>query len=717
MNLHTIKDLTSLISLAESLLNFHGVVAIDLETESVNPYRDKIIGAGLCFSSSDAYYVPLNHKYDQPFNGAEAVSILKSPLEKVQLCAFNAAFDVEFLELTAKIFPRVPLDVALMAYVKATYPQISLKAVSEMEFPGVKPATYREFMLEKGLKPSKNSIGELPVGDVAEYCGRDALATFLLYERLYPQVKDHGIFKLEQETLPVVLQLRRNGVLVDQDFFKVEGESLRRELEDLGKIIQSQVSAIAGTLVEFNIGSSQQLAKVLYDILKLPCSDVTEKGNRRTDKEVLAKLKWKHPVVRNIISYKEISKLATTYYLKYLNYVEADGRIHASYNQFGVPTGRLSCSDPNLQNLPMKNSWVVEKDGGSHTVTSNMRKGFIVPEGWWFLEADYSQIEARIAAGVTKEPILLNAFAEGIDFHTKTASLVFECAVENVTPEQRRSSKTLNFALSYGMGKGKLHRVLLEKLDITRRESDRFHDKYLRSYPTMFHQAEMIAKEAERRGYVSTIFGRRIPVFGFQEGPAALQEAYRMAYNGVIQGSAADVLKRGLVRTHRMIKEKFSLDAVKMIMTTHDSMAFEVHKDVPLVEFIQNLLDVTSMQVAEFPKFYCEVELGRNLGNLEKVQKGESLSVFVGRVTGAIMPVEQQKGGETFVLELPEVSERMHSQIINFKTFLLSRPGENAIILKIGSTERIFPHRTSVTLADKERILLMMGGKFYRRIV
>lgn len=722
MKLTPIINEPSLEKLCQFLSSYTGMVALDVETETTNPYRGEIVGIGLSWEEEGGVYIPINHRYVKPFEPQNVLGKLKKPLETVNLCCFNAPFDVDFLELKADIHPKMPVDVSLLAYVNAKYEGSSLKFISSVELEGVKTTSYKELMVEFGLSPTKNTISELPIEVVTNYCGRDALATLLLYNKLYKNVQNHPIYALESRVLPVTMWIRRNGVLVDPKFFEEEEKMLLLEVEHLQNIIESQVSEAAGSKISFNIGSSKQLGHVIYDILKLRCDDHTKTGQPKTDKEQLAKYKWKHPLIKNIITYKELQKLVSTYYTNYMGYVESDGRIHASFNQSGAPTGRFSCSDPNLQNIPSKKTWTVETPAGSKGISANMRNGFIPPGDCWMMEFDYSQIEARLAAGVTQEPILLHAFMDGVDYHTKTASLVFKVPVESVTKEQRFMGKKLNFALSYGMGSNKLWRVLSEEMPITYKEAQYFRDQYVNSYPTMFHSAEVISKDAERNKGVTTLFGRRIPIFQFnrKDDSKAIQEGYRMAYNGVIQGSAADIMKRGMVRAYSLIKRKYGFDDVRMIMTIHDSMIFEVKKTVNVEEFVKDIVAETSIELQGFPPIFVESAMGTCWGNFKSIKKNETASSIMVGFGGVSTVTVDKKPSRVFVIELPEFDgegyARTMFQVVGLRNFILDRPGNNKIVLKIGQREQELPFSTDVSLEDKDRIALVIGGKMYERI-
>jgi len=507
--------------------------------------------------------------------------------------------------------------------------------------------------------------------------------------------------------------------LIDKEFFKEEQKQLDEKLESLHKIIEAQVSDVVGEQIEFNIGSSQQLGKVLYEHLKLPCGEYTPTGKPKTAIGVLEVLKWQQPIVRNIVSYKEILKRRTTYFKKYVSFIQDDGRIHASFNQTGVPSGRYSCSDPNLLNIPRKETWSIYVKGKKEPkVVCDIRKGFTVPEDSWLLEFDYSQIEARIAAGVTQEPALLNAFEQGIDFHTQTASLMFNVPLEGVTKAQRYSGKTGNFTLIYGAGVGELYRKLNEEKETSYDTAKDFRNRYLTSYPRMFHGAEMIAKEAAGRGFVETYFGRRVPIFGFDSpDKKERMKAGRRAFNQVVQGTAADIAKRGLVKLTKRIKEKYSAFGIRFVLFIYDSLAFEVPKTVDLLEFAREGIRILPYEIRGYPKLPVEVSIGRNWGDLKSPEEGEKLEDFIARLTSQRVVSKQQKA-KTFVLALSEVDLATCGRegIEKLKGLLKSKTGENKIILMIDGVTKTLPYTSGIGIEDKERIMLYTGGKFYEKL-
>lgn len=733
MQILALPSLNEVEKVVNHLRQANRVYSIDLETTSVDPFRGHIVGVGISWSEDGAVYVPIRHRYDQPFDGTRAVELLRPLFTEHRFVAFNAVFELEFLKHDWDITPSVmPVDASILSYVEGRWDYQSLKTVCKDLFPKLNVESFHEFMVRQNLSPNKNQIDEVLVGEVAKYCGIDTIACMCLYNLLYEKLKDHPIYKLEARVLSATQKMRANGVLVDVEYFKKEEAMLLEQLVDLQKIIEAQVSDKAGEPVSFNIRSSKQLGDVLFDILRLPCDSKTAKGARKTDKNVMANLKWKHPIVQNIITFKEISKRLSTYYSSYLTFVQKDGRIHASYNQTGVVTGRFSCSDPNLQNIPRKQSWTVQRKQGSFEIDSNPRKGYVVPDDCWFVEFDYSQIEARIAAGITREPVLLNAFSEGVDYHTKTASLVYGVPISVITDNQRYMGKRLNFALSYGMGDNLLYFILRKDVDVSFEQTKQFRSRYVTAYATMFHEAEQIARNARRTKCVQTIWGRRVPVNLYLEVDAItstvpellkkkqklLSDGDRMAYNGVIQGSAGDLLKFAMVVCYELVATRYG-DDVLVILTTHDSLGFEVKKTVNLVEFIKDILDCMKVQIPQFPLFFAEYKVGRSWGELESPKDGESVELFVqglGKSKENVQAEKMDKEVRVFVLEIPVGEGRTSEQLASLKKLLVSKEGDNSVILKIGENEKELPYKTAIGLDDRAKLSLIFGGKFYERL-
>lgn len=718
MNFQTVETLEQVKKIADRVIETKTPFALDLETTGLNPWRDKIVGIGLCFSPRGAVYIPLGHKYGQPFDPEQALFLLKPMLEYIPCYIYNIPFDMEFLRnIGVNIHPD-SIDVSLLTYVKGVSVSNSLETQAH-NILGMEVWSYKKFMMGVKLPKASHDISEAPISAVTPYCGRDALATYLLKEKLYPLLKNHPIYELEKALLPVTIRMRRNGVLIDKNHFVSEAERLTDIYKHLENVIWQQASEAIGEPVHFNIGSYQQKGDILFNRMGLEVKSRSDSGAPSTSEAALAELRWDNPIVNNCVVHSQITKMLTSYLSKFPYLIEQDGRIHTSLNQTGVVTGRYSSSDPNLQNIPNIKEWTIQGKKVEKVVI-NTRDAFIAPEGWRWLAVDYSQIEAKLAAGVTKEIELLTAFRDGIDFHTKTASLVFGVSVDKVTKAQRRLGKKLNFLLLYGGESYKLYSELIKEMKVTRRECDKYRNLYYNAYARMFREADRIAKDAYMTHSVTTLYGRLIPVplLGSSERRER-SKGERQAYNGVIQGSAGDIMKMALVNTDRMIAKKHSLDAVKAMLTVHDEIDFEVSPEVDMRDLITDIVSVMKTTREGFPEIYAEPSLGTRWGSLVELNKGESIEKFVERCLGE-RPKMVTVAGEvdkTFILELPEfmLEQQSKEDIIRLNGFLRSKKGNNVLEIRLGRSTRILEN-SGISIEDRDKLLLMTSGKFYEKI-
>jgi hypothetical protein len=294
---------------------------------------------------------------------------------------------------------------------------------------------------------------------------------------------------------------------------------------------------------------------------------------------------------------------------------------------------------------------------------------------------------------------------------------MFNVPLDGVTKAQRYRGKTANFTLIYGAGVGELYRKLNEEKETSYEATKEFRTRYLNSYPRMFHGADMIAKEAAGRGFVETYFGRRVPIFGFDSPDKKdRQKAGRIAYNQVVQGTAADIAKRGLVKLTRRIKEKYSESGIKFILFIYDSLTFEVPKTVDLLEFAREGIQLLPYKIRGYPEFPVEISIGRNWGDLKSAEEGEKLEDFIARMTSQ-KTISKPQEAKTFVLALSKMDIEMCGRkgIENLKALLKGKPGENRIILMIDGVMKTLPYTSGIGIEDKERIMLYTGGKFYEK--
>ena len=361
--------------------------------------------------------------------------------------------------------------------------------------------------------------------------------------------------EMELPLAPVLARMEMAGILVDRAYLEGMGDDFRRELAEL----ESEIHELAGET--FNINSALQLRRVLFDRLQLPVLKKTPKGAPSTDASVLAKLEDDHPVVARLLRYREIEKLRSTYVDGYLPLVAPDGRIHARFNQTGAATGRLSSDHPNLQNIPVRSE------------TGRMiRRAFVAPEGRVFIVADYSQIELRILAHLSKDPGLMEAFEAGEDIHTATAARVFGFASDLVTPDLRRRAKAINFGLLYGMEAF----GLADRLKISRGEAREHMDTYFRQFPLVRDYMQSVVAEARRAGYTTTLFGRRryLPELA-SDNVRIRQMGERMALNAPVQGSAADVIKMAMIELAPRLEDR----PAEILLQVHDELVLEARRE------------------------------------------------------------------------------------------------------------------------------------------
>jgi DNA polymerase I len=530
----------------------------DSETTALDPLRANPVGFSFAWEPGVAYYLPVR--------GPMGSKIL--PLDLV-LDAIRPALTNPEVE---KVGQNIKYDMLVLRRVEIPVlgPVTDTMVLSYLLESGERNHNLDQLsqrLLNHEMIPISDLIGKgknqltmdlVDLFKVAEYAGEDADATWRIEEILAPQVKEAGLWNLyadlEQPLIGILAEMEAIGVKVDVPRLN----QLSKEFAEKIARTEEEIYREAGH--PFNIGSLPQLRKVLFDELKLPSSKKTPKGEPSTDVEVLEDLAAKHPLPKLLIDHRHLSKLKSTYLDTLSTLADEDGRVHASFNQVVAATGRLSSSDPNLQNIPIRS-----EDGGQ------IRQAFVAGfPGWSLLAADYSQIELRILAHYTKDPTLLRAFAEDIDVHTTVASRIFGVPVANVDSNQRRVAKMVNFGVMYGIKPF----GLASRLGITQAEAVIFIDAYFNEYASVEAFMNRTLEGAARDGYVETILGRRRMINGVKNTTGRnLNTAERTAVNAVIQGSAADLIKRAMIEVNRRIKAE-GLKA-RLLLQIHDELVFE----------------------------------------------------------------------------------------------------------------------------------------------
>jgi DNA polymerase-1 len=417
-------------------------------------------------------------------------------------------------------------------------------------------------------------------GPDLETAGRRAVAVRRLRPLMEADLEERGgttlFVDMELPLVDVLARMETAGILVDRDYLVDLGNRLRGQLVTL----ESDIHGLAGE--PFNVNSTLQLRKVLFEDLDLPVLKKTSKGAPSTDASVLAKLEEAHPIVAKLLRYRELDKLRGTYVDGYLPLIQPDGRIHAYFNQIAAATGRLSSDRPNMQNIPVRSETGL-----------TIRRAFIPRPGWSFIVADYSQIELRILAHLSLDPGLLHAFRTDIDVHTATAARVFGFEPDLVNTEMRRRAKVINFGLLYGMEAF----GLADRLEISRDEAQEHMDAYFEQFPDVREFMASIVTEAKRTGYTTTIFGRRRYLSELSSDNFRVRQmGERMALNAPVQGSAADVIKLAMIELDQRLR---GLDAT-MLLQIHDELVLEAHDD---------LIDEVTAMVVEVMEGVADLEV------------------------------------------------------------------------------------------------------------
>jgi len=536
--------------------------AFDTETTSLNYMEARVVGVSFAVEAGDAAYVPFGHDYlgvEQQLGQDWVLSKLKPLLEDPGQAKVgqNLKYDKSVLANHDIELNGIAFDTMLESYVldsTATRHNMDSLAKKYLDVTTVK----FEEIAGKGAK--QLTFNQIALSEAALYAAEDADITLRLHQALWPRLQAEPslasvLHDIELPLVPVLSRVERNGALVSRDLLSVQSAEIGSRLLELEK----QAYALAGE--EFNLSSPKQLGHILFEKLEIPAIKKTPKGAPSTAEEVLAELALDYPLPKILMEYRGLSKLKSTYTDKLPEVINpATGRIHTSYHQAVTATGRLSSSDPNLQNIPVRTA-----EG------RRIRQAFIAPKGYQIVAADYSQIELRIMAHLSQDKGLLEAFAQGKDIHRATAAEVFGVSLEQVDSEQRRRAKAINFGLIYGMSAF----GLAKQINVGRNEAQVYIDTYFARYPGVKRYMDQTRADAAEQGYVETLFGRRLhlPEINASNGMRR-QAAERTAINAPMQGTAADIIKKAMVTVDSWLSRS-KVDA-KMIMQVHDELVFEV---------------------------------------------------------------------------------------------------------------------------------------------
>ena len=541
------------------------VLAFDTETDSLENVSANLVGLSFAVEPGVAIYIPVAHDYlDAPEQiPRERALELLTPLledEKVLKVGQNLKFDRGILQNYGIELRGIAFDTMLESYILD-----SVVGRHDMDTLADRWLKHTTITFEQIAGKGKNQLtfNQIDLEQAGRYAAEDADVTLQLHLKMWPKLQQHAgplnIFNnIEMPLVPVLSRIERNGVKIDPAVLHKHSGEITLRLAELEKIAHD----IAGE--PFNLASTKQLQTILFEKQGIKPLKKTPGGAPSTSEEVLEELALDYPLPKIILEHRGLSKLKSTYTDKLpLMINPKTGRVHTSYHQAVTATGRLSSTDPNLQNIPVRN-----EEG------RRIRQAFIAPEDYLIVSADYSQIELRIMAHLSRDKGLLSAFAEGKDIHRATAAEVFGMPLESVSNEQRRSAKAINFGLIYGMSAFGLSR----QLNIPRRESQKYMDLYFERYPGVQEYMERTRAQAKEQGYVETLDGRRLYLPDIKSSNGARRAgAERAAINAPMQGTAADIIKRAMIAVDSWLETE--KPRVRMIMQVHDELVFEVHKD------------------------------------------------------------------------------------------------------------------------------------------
>ncbi|OED46824.1 DNA polymerase I [Rhodobacteraceae bacterium (ex Bugula neritina AB1)] len=573
-----------------------GWVAVDTETTGLDDMVVDLVGVSLCVEAGEACYIPLTHKAgsDDLFGGeglsegqmplAEALAMLKPVLEDPAILKIG-----QNMKYDAKILHRYGVDVApvddtmLMSYaLHAGMHGHGMDALSERYLDHT-PIPIKPLL---GSGKSAITFDKVPIDDAVPYAAEDADITLRLWQLFKPQLHQEQVTTvyetLERPLVPVLADMERNGIKVDRDTLSRMSNAFAQKMAGL----EAEIHELAGET--FNVGSPAQLGEILFDKMALPGGKKGKNGKYSTGADILEDLATEHDLPARVMDWRQLSKLKSTYTDALQDHINADtGRVHTSYAQTGASTGRMASTDPNLQNIPVRT-----EEG------RRIREAFVAETGNVLLSLDYSQIELRILAHMAGIDALKQAFAEGVDIHALTASEMFDVPLEEMTPEIRRQAKAINFGVIYGIsGFG-----LARNLRIPRKDAQGFIDRYFERFPGIRKYMDSTVEFAKEHGYVQTLFGRKIHTAEINaKGPKA-GFAKRAAINAPIQGTAADVIRRAMIRMPQAIAHL----PARMLLQVHDELLFEV-PEAAVEETIETARRV--MENAADPAVHLDVKL------------------------------------------------------------------------------------------------------------
>ena len=592
----TQEQLASMIAAIEET----GAFAFDTETTALDAMRAELVGLSFATAPGRAWYIPVGHREGDQLPMETVLAAVRPLFESLDIakCAHNANYDMTVLANHGVRFANVDFDTMIAAHLLGrSYNQLGLKDLSLNEL-GHEMTNIKELI---GSGRKQITFDQVDIGPAAEYAAADADITLRLRERFEPQVEGENLRDLMDETelalLPVLVTMQQHGIKMDAGVLHEMSADMFRQMREIEAGIYDSVGH------EVNLNSNPQLSDLLFKELGLPRTKRTKTGHYSTDANSLESLKGVHPVVDQILEYRQVFKLKSTYVDALPDMVNPrTGRLHTSYNQAGSATGRISSSDPNLQNIPIRTE-----------LGRQVRRAFVA-EGapdWLLFSADYSQIELRVLAHLSQDPGLLDAFRRGEDIHSSTASLMFEVPLNEVDSEMRRIAKVLNFGVIYGLSAHGIH----QQTGFSRDQGKEFIDTYFAKYPGISEYLETVKVQARADQYVETLLGRRRYLADINSSNFNTRGgAERMAINMPIQGTAADIMKLAMVRVQQRLDAEEM--RTKMLLQVHDELVFETPREE--LDALQDLVfDEMPAAMSLDVTLKVDAKWGDNWGDME----------------------------------------------------------------------------------------------------
>lgn len=576
--------------------------AFDTETSDLDLFNQtKLVGISISFKTDEAYYLPINHRSNAPQLPPEGIKLLQPIFAnpKIPKIGHNLKFDIQALLLENIAIQGISFDTMIASYLLT--PNTNSHSLDTLAFNHFGHQMIPITALIGDKKSSQISFADVDIQNATIYSCEDVDYTWQLYQKFKEQLPAQNLTKvfqhIEMPLISVLTHIEQSGFLLDKKYFHQFSQEINQNIKSL----ISEIHQLAGT--EFNISSTQQLSEILFKKLNLSTDKIKKnKTGISTAASELDKLTHLHPIIPLIQKYRLYTKLKNTYVDTLPDITKSDGRIHASFNQTITATGRLSSSNPNLQNIPVKSD-----------IGRQIRQGFIAPPKHSILAIDYSQIELRIMAHIAKEPTMIKAFQNNQDIHRSTAAIIYNKSIDDITDTERYNAKTINFSIIYGAGP----RNIAGQLNISFNEARDFIDQYFQKFPQIKNYMEQAIAYTRQNGYTKTLYDRTRPVPEIESRtPQIRSQAERIAINTPVQGTAADIMKLAMIKTYQDIQKSYP--AVKIISQVHDELIFEVPN--PLLKsasltFKQSMENVAKLSVP----LKVDIEHGPNWGEMTKI--------------------------------------------------------------------------------------------------